>query len=301
VTAGYDGTGMAVIAAFLKAKSGYCIHFASAMAVMARSLGIPSRIAVGFLPGTRVGLDSAGRSQFEVTSHDLHAWPELYFEGIGWTRFEPTPGRGVVPSYADQSQADVPVPFRSSAASSTPSASPPPSASATPNARDSRSNNGANGSSGAGTASWSWGASILLLVAIGLALPGPIRGVQRNRRLRALRAGTAPAVTAWREVLQSADDLGVTIPETATPREAEALLAADLSGADPAIGRLRSAVERESYAAPSSAGAYAGASSDLLAAVGRLRSSAGRWQRARATIAPRSLWSRVLVRIKRDG
>jgi hypothetical protein len=248
-----------------------------------------------------VGLDSLGRPEFAVTSHDLHAWPELYFDGIGWTRFEPTPGRGDVPSYADQSLADVPVPVNSQPASTVPSASARPSASAVPNAHDSSSSTEANGSSGGGTASWIWAASILLLGAIGLALPGPARGVQRNRRVRSLRGGTAPAVTAWREVLQSAHDFGVVIPETATPREAEALLGSGAAGAIPALARLRAAVERESYAEPTSPGAYAGAARDVLTVVGWLRSSAGRWQRVLARVAPRSLWSRAFSRVNRDG
>ncbi len=299
VKSGYDGTGMKVVAAFLKAKSGYCIHFASAMAVMARSLGIPSRVAVGFLPGTRMGHDSAGRAKFEVTSHDLHAWPELYFEGIGWTRFEPTPGRGDVPSYADQSLADVPIPVNSQPTSTASSAVPRPSTSAGPNVKDPTGANGANGSAAA-VIPWIWAVSILALLLILLAIPGPVRGAQRNRRVRALRAGTAPAVTAWREVLQSADDLGFVIPDTATPREAERLLTRDLPVGDPAITRLRAAVERESYAAPKKAGAYDGASKDVLEVVDRLRSSAGRRQRLRATLAPRSFWSRLVSRITRQ-
>ncbi len=51
VQGGYDGNGLSVLADFLTQKSGYCIHFASAMAVMARLEGIPSRIAVGYAPG----------------------------------------------------------------------------------------------------------------------------------------------------------------------------------------------------------------------------------------------------------
>ena len=67
-------------------RKGYCVHFASAMAVMARTLSIPSRVAVGFLPGTQ---DEQGT--WTVSLRDAHAWPELYFEGVGWVRFEPTP------------------------------------------------------------------------------------------------------------------------------------------------------------------------------------------------------------------
>ena len=301
VKAGYDGTGMKVVAAFLKAKSGYCIHFASAMAVMARSLGIPSRIAVGFLPGSRTGFDSAGRTTFEVTSHDLHAWPELYFEGIGWTRFEPTPGRGDIPSYADQSLADVPIPVNSTPASAAPSAGPRPSSSASVNPLDPSGHNRANGGAVTGLTSWLWTAFALVLVALVFSIPGPVRGLQRRRRVRSLRAGTAPAVVAWCEVLQSADDLGYAIPQTATPREAEEMLATDAPGAHPAIGRLRVAVERESYAAPTGGGAYSGASGDVLTVVGGLRSTAGRWRRLRAAIAPRSLWTRLAARLNREG
>ncbi|WP_226761883.1 transglutaminaseTgpA domain-containing protein, partial [Arthrobacter sp. SO3] len=106
VQGGYDGNGLSVLADFLAQKSGYCIHFASAMAVMARLEGIPSRIAVGYAPGRPTGatVSIGGQGalpEFEVDARDAHAWPELYFQGLGWIPFEPTPSRGVVPSYAE--------------------------------------------------------------------------------------------------------------------------------------------------------------------------------------------------------
>jgi hypothetical protein len=66
------------------------------MIFLARAEGIPARMAIGFLPGSRSG------SSYLVRASDAHAWPELYFEGSGWVRFEPTPaGRaGSPPSYA---------------------------------------------------------------------------------------------------------------------------------------------------------------------------------------------------------
>ena len=67
-------------------KRGYCQQFSFAMAALARLLGIPARVAIGFTSGTPV----AG-NQWVVTTHDAHAWPELYFQGFGWLRFEPTP------------------------------------------------------------------------------------------------------------------------------------------------------------------------------------------------------------------
>ncbi|MFF2842824.1 DUF3488 and DUF4129 domain-containing transglutaminase family protein [Paenarthrobacter sp. NPDC057981] len=104
---GYDGNGLSVLADFLTVKSGYCVHFSSAMAVMARTEGIPSRIAVGYAPGRLTGESVAlvGQGSFpeyEVDARDAHAWPELYFEGLGWVPFEPTPSRGVVPDYATE-------------------------------------------------------------------------------------------------------------------------------------------------------------------------------------------------------
>jgi transglutaminase-like putative cysteine protease len=80
----------------LSVREGYCEQFAAAMAVMARIVGIPSRVAVGFTPGVPQG------ERFEVGSKDAHAWPELYFPGVGWVRFEPTPrgdGQVDVPGY----------------------------------------------------------------------------------------------------------------------------------------------------------------------------------------------------------
>ena len=107
VQGGYDGNGLSVLADFLNQKSGYCIHFASAMAVMARLEGIPSRIAVGYAPGRATGatVSIGGQGalpEYEVDARDAHAWPELYFQGLGWVPFEPTPSRGVVPSYATE-------------------------------------------------------------------------------------------------------------------------------------------------------------------------------------------------------
>ena len=71
-----------------RTRAGYCQHFAGAMAMMLRFLGIPARVAVGFTSGTWE--DGA----WTVTDHDAHAWVEAWFEGHGWLTFDPTPGRG---------------------------------------------------------------------------------------------------------------------------------------------------------------------------------------------------------------
>jgi len=83
---------------FLQSRRGYCVQFATTMAVMARTLGIPSRVGVGFLPG-----DTADDGSRVVTGKEAHAWPELYFEDFGWVRFEPTPAvqTGAPPAWSD--------------------------------------------------------------------------------------------------------------------------------------------------------------------------------------------------------
>jgi hypothetical protein len=88
-TVSTDDSGNAIVA-FLHDRRGYCVQFASAYAVMARSLGIPARVAVGFTPGTK-GDDG----RYHVTAHDAHAWPEIWLSGLGWTHmFDPTPPAG---------------------------------------------------------------------------------------------------------------------------------------------------------------------------------------------------------------
>ncbi|MFD1721070.1 transglutaminaseTgpA domain-containing protein, partial [Amnibacterium endophyticum] len=169
---GYDGDGLGVIATFLRVKAGYCIHYASTMAVMARVLGIPSRIVVGYQPGDAEG-SGASRT---VTTDDLHAWPELYFDGVGWVRFEPTPGQGAVPAYA-----------------------PPPTASASAEASASapvQEQPTTAPSTAAGPAS---GGGVALAVVAVLSVPALLRLRRRRRRLA---AGTGGGATGgWRELI----------------------------------------------------------------------------------------------------
>ncbi len=86
---------------FLQDRRGYCVQFATAMAIMSRTLGIPTRVAVGFLPGTAV-MDG-DHLTYVVSGKLAHAWPELYFRGYGWVRFEPTPAEqtGAPPVWSD--------------------------------------------------------------------------------------------------------------------------------------------------------------------------------------------------------
>jgi transglutaminase-like putative cysteine protease len=84
-----QGHSTSAIEAFLRQRVGYCEQFAGTFAAMARSLGIPARVAVGYTPG----LARTDGSR-EVLGKNAHAWPEVWFDGLGWVPFEPTPGRG---------------------------------------------------------------------------------------------------------------------------------------------------------------------------------------------------------------
>lgn len=271
---GYDGDGLGVIATFLRVKAGYCIHFASTMAVMARVQGIPARIAVGYQPGeTR-----AGSAERRVSSDDLHAWPELYFDGIGWVRFEPTPGRGAVPAYA---------PLPSAAVTSTPTTAPSSAAAATPEPTSSAAGAADDGVDPAAVI----GATLRVAgtglgIALVLALPALLRIGRRRRRLSRLdRDGPAGA---WRELLDTVVDLGLPSTRGLSPRAVEELLAGHTgtSSSDrAALARLRRAYERQAYS-PDSATADP---ADVRAVLGALHEQAGRGSRLVALLAPRSL------------
>ena len=69
-----------------ESKRGYCLHFATAMAVMCRAVGIPARLAVGYSPGDY----DADRDEYVVRERHTHAWPEIYLDGVGWVAFDPT-------------------------------------------------------------------------------------------------------------------------------------------------------------------------------------------------------------------
>jgi len=81
------GGGAPLVDFVASTRAGYCQHFAGAMALMLRYLGVPARVAVGFSSGAYDG----GRGVWKVSDHDAHAWVEVWFAGYGWLPFDPTP------------------------------------------------------------------------------------------------------------------------------------------------------------------------------------------------------------------
>ncbi|NUL44001.1 transglutaminase domain-containing protein [Cellulosimicrobium funkei] len=203
VEQGYDGSGLELTEQFLEAGAGYCIHFASAMVMMAQSVDIPARVVVGYAP---IG---AVEGRHRVTADRAHAWPELYIDQVGWVPFEPTQSVGRVPAYAQSEDTAEPT------AAPDPSveaegASPTPSASEEPETPAGDAGPGAAGGSGSpGAPEVPVGvllalAGTLLAVMLLLALP---RGLRHRRRQSRLSSGSVPG--AWAEVEDTAVDLGL--------------------------------------------------------------------------------------------
>ncbi|MGN7187965.1 transglutaminase TgpA family protein [Microbacterium enclense] len=289
VDSGFDGAGLDAVADFLQVRAGYCVHYASAFAVMARSLGMPARIVIGYLPGTATSSSPEDGSEYTVTSSQLHAWPEVSFEGVGWVPFEPTNSLGVPTNFASGSGSGgstTPDTPEQDAAAPEDAPSTAPSQAARP---DIDAQNGPGVATGA-RASTSWvvpslvGAALLVL----LIVPSIVRVLRRNRRLTAARAGDA--VAAWRALQEEAVDLGIPASGAESPRAFAARLVADHGVDAEDVDLLRTAVERVSYAEdavdPASGPALAEAVERLR---GRLRAGVPPTRRLVAALLPRSL------------
>lgn len=242
---------------FLESRRGYCVQFATAMTIMARSLGIPARMAVGFLPGTPT---PGSPRTYEVRGDRAHTWPELHFAEVGWVRFEPTPAvqSGLPPLYADPfasteeeplPQDEVPTP------TATPTNVPSPVTPAAP-----------RGAGSAADRTW-WvlvgGALVVLAAAGGVLL--------RRRRPTAL----LDAESAWALLRARLARLAVTWQDSQTPRDAarsvERQIARRRGGPlDPdslaALELLASSVEAARYA-PRAPGVDPGSLEDAVQAV----------------------------------
>ena len=198
-------------------RIGYCEQFSTSMAVMARTLGIPSRVVLGFTPGT---LLEDGR--VVVRDRNAHAWVELWMPSQGWVRFDPTPrGDGVNPAtLADlpfdvADYLDVPEPVV-----------PPLELESEGGAlfRDDEfdipervvaTDGGSDGATGPQLPSWLAPIALALIGLFGL-VPA-IKWVRRRRRLRRLESGDIGA--AWKEILDRLTDLGDGPAISATPME----------------------------------------------------------------------------------
>ncbi|WP_257351416.1 DUF4129 domain-containing transglutaminase family protein [Pseudalkalibacillus decolorationis] len=103
-------------------QQGYCDNFSTSMAVMLRTVGIPTRWVKGFTRGDYVETLDSGIRNYEIKNSNAHSWVEVYFEGVGWVPFEPTKGFRELPNFVDdyQEDADLDVPLEKQEETQTP-------------------------------------------------------------------------------------------------------------------------------------------------------------------------------------
>ncbi|MER6945750.1 DUF3488 and transglutaminase-like domain-containing protein [Nonomuraea sp. NPDC000554] len=297
----------------LRSRAGYCEQFAASMALLARLVGIPARVAIGYTGGTKLG------DRWQVGTNDSHSWPELYFEGVGWLPFEPTPtgslgqGSARVPAYTQP-------PAPSTGDASTPTPGSTSSAEDEPlgpqNRRNPRELDREAGLAPAGLPAddsmpligkIGIGAAGLLLI---LLIPAGIRLVTRNRRLRALAwkvsepsdevtarvvAGSHPSVAAaWAELDDALYDYGMARQPSETPRALARRLTEQYefdSESAASMAAIASVVERALFAR--NPGEIGPLKKDLRRVRLALAATVSRGRRLRAVLLPPSTLRRL--------
>ncbi|MDW4571560.1 DUF3488 and transglutaminase-like domain-containing protein [Microbacterium sp. M3] len=284
---GFDGSGAEAVARFLDVREGYCIHFASAFALMARTLHMPSRVVVGYLPGNPTTESVDGQPVFSVMSSQLHAWPEVFFEGVGWVSFEPTSGLGVPTTFS--SDATLP-------GQTTDPSTGAPRPTTTPTALgDAAEIDPESQQQGAGAGSVRPPVDplptlgMVVGVVLLLSLPFLLRELRRRQQQAAARAGDAAA--AWQSVQEAAIDVGIAVPASETPRAFANRLIADHGAPASDMSTVLRAIERASYSRAGRRSEWMGdAAAEAAAAVRTaLLASVSPWRRILALVAPRSL------------
>ncbi len=262
-------------------RRGYCQHFAGAMALMLRMLGVPARVAAGFTSGK---YEDGG---WTVTDHNAHAWVEVWFPGYGWLPFDPTPGRGsLAASYSASSTGfnagDAADAFGGTAGGRASGGGADQLRLLEQRERLAEAQAARRADDGGPSTLW-----LLLLVVAGA---GAAIGMAKlvRRRLRYLtRDPRQLATAARRELADFLTDQGIAVSASATPEELHELVQAEL-GAD---GRpFAQALAAARFGPPGeSAAAAANARRELRLLLRRLRHSLGRTARLRGLVTLRSL------------
>jgi transglutaminase-like putative cysteine protease len=281
-------------------KTGYCEQFASSMALLARIIGIPARVGMGYTAGTQ-----QADGGWIVRTKDAHAWPELYFSGVGWLRFEPTPGgdggqgSATAPSYTTPqllpgapgsgTESQLPSGGTASNPGSSDGARPIPRH-RTDTLADERAAPGLVKEQHKSHLPIGWLVAGLVVVLL-LLTPAALRRLTRLRRWSKAKSDTAIAHAAWDELRADAVDHGLRWPVSETPRSTARRLASDLrleeSGAAvEALERLSRAEERARYAPSAEPGKALREDVQVLRRV--FKAKAGRRTRVRAVVFPPS-------------
>lgn len=281
-----DGEPLDPISHFLTTRQGYCTQFATAMVMMARSLDIPARLALGFLPGE---IEEDGSRT--IVASNAHAWPELYIDGLGWTRFEPTPAvqSGIAPQY--------PLAQTETATQDQPeeTATPETSTAEDPTVDPDDPSSGGGTQRGAEIAPLLWRAAVSVILTALLLSVLPALGWARRNAWRARATTAQERIEAeWYAFTRRLADLGVPDPGDVTPRQAARHYLRELGlGMDDdvseVLARVVRRVEDSRYAVDGAD--VTGMRRDADEVLTHRRDRLGRLQRLVAGLFPRSAWA----------
>lgn len=232
-----------VIANLLRERRGYCVHYASALAVLGRALGVPTRLVLGYRANAAgssdAAEDEAAATTYRATNRDLHAWTEAYIDGVGWISFDVTPPAGQVALHANataDADKDPHADTTDNESANDPSATDDRPDGATgsgePNGESPASNKAqADHSvlSGSGiTRSIPLACGVAAALAVILA-PRLIRLARTSRRMRDARAFPADSIravaSAWAEATDSALDAGISWSRSDTEEDIARVIA----------------------------------------------------------------------------
>lgn len=237
-------------------RRGYCEQFAGSFAAMARSLGIPARVAVGFTEGNSQAVDP---TLFRVRGEHAHAWPEVYLGQYGWVMFEPTPGRG---SAASEAYTGVPEQQVVSGGDPNTATTAPPVTVTTPTDPNATTPTrpqatpeelAAGGETDSGSSSWLGRiavavAAVAVIVALYLGLVTGAMAIVRRRRRAGATAPDAKIALAWEESLRAVRRAGVNVRSAETQAEVADRLGTQVPSIGEPIAALATAVESSTYA-----------------------------------------------------
>jgi transglutaminase-like putative cysteine protease len=197
----------------LNYRTGYCEQFAAAMAYMGRVVGIPSRVVWGFTPGS-VEQQGDGSEVIVVRDNNAHAWVEMWMDGFGWVRFDPTPrADGTLPESVT-AEFD-PAPYLPESGEGQITLGQPGFF-----AEDQFEEGGGaigpiSDANGGFRFTWVW--LVLPVLAVLMALVPMLKAFRRRRRIKRLHEGDITA--AWDEIVDRLADLGTPVPSHQTPLE----------------------------------------------------------------------------------
>jgi len=209
-------------------RTGYCEQFATSMALMARTLGLPSRVVLGFTPG-----EAINDTTVVVLDKNAHSWVEIWVPELGWMSFDPTPRAGYAASTANDDISeilgfspsdyidDIPDPVFVDTDGGLAGPDEGRFDRSEPLERTRGAGGGSVEGASAGFSLPSWADEVAIVIVLLVLIFGatPLIKIVRHRRL-AKRLAQGDIEAAWADIMGRLSDLGETINPARTPLEA---------------------------------------------------------------------------------